>query len=152
LQIANELKIRANAPGRNGNYHEPDGTTGNLNTGDYVLADGQRGNFFFGPDPVLTGSVTPRATSASVPTRTAVTDDRTESGLSSNTASATSDAPARTSSVGSQRTILSTSAPSAPGESAYLLPNEGASSALEYPSIVSTAVISMIVLWRVFLF
>jgi hypothetical protein len=130
----------------NGNYHEPDGTTGNLNTGDYVLADGQVGNFFTGPDPVLTGTVTPRATTASVPTQTAATNDITESGLS-NAASATSNAPARTSSAGSQGTRLS------PSESVASFPREGASSALEYPSIASTAVISLIAgtfLWRVF--
>lgn len=48
----------ANENGRNGNFHEPDGTVGNINTGDYTLADGRPGNLYNGPRPELSNDST----------------------------------------------------------------------------------------------
>ncbi len=45
-----------------GDFHDAEGTTGNLITGDYVLADGRRGNIYNGPTPVPTGTEAGAAT------------------------------------------------------------------------------------------
>ncbi|PKS13137.1 hypothetical protein jhhlp_000479 [Lomentospora prolificans] len=39
-----------------GDFHDADGTTGNLVSGDYTLPDGRSGNLFNGPTPMPTGT------------------------------------------------------------------------------------------------
>src|SRR5688572_735488 len=47
-------------------FHDTDGTVGNLLTGDYTLADGRKWNLNKGPLPSATTSVSPGSQSTSV--------------------------------------------------------------------------------------
>ena len=69
-----------------GYFHDSAGTTGNLITGDYVLADGRRGNLFLGPHPEPSGSETGAAVAATTPTTSTQTAAGTIAGTAAGTA------------------------------------------------------------------
>jgi hypothetical protein len=44
---------------RTGDFHDDEGTTGSISTGDYALADGREGNVFSGPTPLPNKKASP---------------------------------------------------------------------------------------------
>ena len=72
-----------------GYFHDSAGTTGNIITGDYVLADGRRGNLFLGPHPAPSGSETGAAVAATTPATSAGTAAGTAARTAAGTAAET---------------------------------------------------------------